>query len=507
MSIISVIEYQPSDSITKNQYPGTGTEMAGDQKGNNDILIYKFPGEEFNTNSKLIVRPSQEAIFIRGGEMADSFPPGTYTLKTGNLPILGKLINLPTGGVSPFQASVYFVNKTMAWDMKWGIPHQERYLDPVYKMRVKASASGTMAIQISDARKFLERMVGQTNYLTKADLQDQFRSIIITKVKRVLSQLLRNFGFEVMNEYLEELSETLYPEILEEMKTYGVSLQKFVIDRIKLDDDDIAKIDKEITENYSRRAELQRKKEEQLQQIELEVYRRKQEADANAYKTRTEGTATTDVEADRMRREGYSFRDAGIIEVLKRYAANEHTGGGGVMDGVSQIPMAIALGSTAAGAATSMFQGFGKQMDDAAGMFRRKDNNGTFPNPAEEARNNKAETNHNPLQDEEQGINQSKLQSDEESEVESNEQYVQSVDTSEEAVPGILNDELSESDNLDEDLTTLLKPYQFMLDEGIITKDQYDVLLTAGQHYKPMLDEGVITQDQFNHMLAKSLKK
>ena len=347
MKLISVIEYQ----------------------GSNDVLIYKFPEEEFNTSSKLIVRPSQEAIFIRGGQMADSMPPGTYTLKTGNIPILSRLINIPTGGQSPFQASVYFVNKTMAWDMKWGIPEQIRILDPIYGMPVNASASGSMAVQIAEPRRFLEKMVGTSDVVTKDMLQGQFRSLITAKVKKALSQLLRKFGFETMNEYLEELSISLSPDISAEMEDYGVKLQKFLIDRIKLDDTDVARIDQQTITNYSFRAELERKKAAQIQEIELEAMHRKQEADANAYQTRTEGYAQTDVEADRMKREGYSFRDRGIIEVLKLYAANEHAGAGGSAEMFAQAPMAFAMGGAMAQAAQPVFQGFQNQAQAAADIF------------------------------------------------------------------------------------------------------------------------------------------
>ncbi|MBR2188483.1 MAG: SPFH domain-containing protein, partial [Eubacterium sp.] len=348
MKLISVIEYQ----------------------GSNDVLIYKFPEEEFNTHSKLIVRPSQEAIFIRGGQMADSMSPGTYTLKTGNIPILSKLINLPSDGQSPFQASVYFVNKTMAWDMKWGIPEQIRILDPIYGMPVNASASGSMAVQIAEPRRFLEKMVGTADIVTKDMLQAQFRSLIVAKVKKALSQLLRKFGFETMNEYLEELSVSLSPDISAEMEDYGVTLQKFLIDRIKLDDKDVARIDQQTITNYSFRAELERKKAAQLQEIELEALHRKQEADANAYQIRTEGFAETDVEADRMNRENYSYKDKGIIEVLKLYAANEHAGtGGGPADMLAQAPMAFAFGGAMANAAQPIFQGFQNQAQGSADIF------------------------------------------------------------------------------------------------------------------------------------------
>ena len=74
--------------------------------GPNDILIWKFPNEDFNTNTQLIVGPSQEAIFVKGGQVLGRFISGTYTLSTKNYPFIRALVGLATGGVSPFSCTV-----------------------------------------------------------------------------------------------------------------------------------------------------------------------------------------------------------------------------------------------------------------------------------------------------------------------------------------------------------------------------------------------------------------
>ena len=38
-------------------------------EGDNDILIYKHPAEDFNTLSQLIVHESQEAVFFSAGKI------------------------------------------------------------------------------------------------------------------------------------------------------------------------------------------------------------------------------------------------------------------------------------------------------------------------------------------------------------------------------------------------------------------------------------------------------
>ena len=50
-------------------------------EGDNDILIYKHPAEDFNTLSQLIVHESQEAVFFSDGQALDSFKAGRYTVE------------------------------------------------------------------------------------------------------------------------------------------------------------------------------------------------------------------------------------------------------------------------------------------------------------------------------------------------------------------------------------------------------------------------------------------
>ena len=48
--------------------------------GSGNLLIWRQPEEDFNTNSKLIVMPGEEAIFIKGGVIESVFDNGTYNL-------------------------------------------------------------------------------------------------------------------------------------------------------------------------------------------------------------------------------------------------------------------------------------------------------------------------------------------------------------------------------------------------------------------------------------------
>lgn len=67
-------------------------------EGDNKTFVWKYPKEDFNTRSQLIVHQSQEAVFMQNGKILDMFGPGKHTLKTENLPVITGLMNLATGG-------------------------------------------------------------------------------------------------------------------------------------------------------------------------------------------------------------------------------------------------------------------------------------------------------------------------------------------------------------------------------------------------------------------------
>ena len=72
------------------------------------VIVHKFLSCDLRWGSQLVVYPGQVAFFVKGGTVCDKFTDGTYTLKSNNIPLLNKIINLPFGGDSPFQADVWF---------------------------------------------------------------------------------------------------------------------------------------------------------------------------------------------------------------------------------------------------------------------------------------------------------------------------------------------------------------------------------------------------------------
>lgn len=204
------------------------------------IVVHKFLSDNLRWGAQLVVHPSQTAIFVKGGVIADVFTSGTYTIKSENIPILDKLINVPYDGKSPFKADVWFVNQTSILDCKWGTANNIHIEDPKYKIIVPIRAYGQYGFTITNPRTFLESFVGgQTSFSTEK-LKEYFKGIIISKLTSIISNKLLQDDISVVNIscYVDELSSYSEEVLKEYFLKYGVTLSDFTIMSISVKDDD-----------------------------------------------------------------------------------------------------------------------------------------------------------------------------------------------------------------------------------------------------------------------------
>ena len=183
--------------------------------GPGDLLIWRQPEEDFNTNSTLIVMPGEEAIFVNQGTIEQVFENGTYKLSTSNYPFISRLKNAFSGGISTFNSVVYFVRKAHSVEIKWGTDSPIQVRDKVLGIATKLRARGSYKIQIDNAGKFLETLVGNNiQYQTQADLNQYFISQFQSKIKSAIAKELMASEVEVLgiDSRLDEFSELIQPK-------------------------------------------------------------------------------------------------------------------------------------------------------------------------------------------------------------------------------------------------------------------------------------------------------
>ena len=210
-------------------------------EGDNSTFIWKHPCEDFNTTSQLIVHESQEAILFLNGQALDSFGPGRYTLETQNIPLLRKIINIPTNGVTPFHCEVYFINLTEQMAIRWGTDSRVQYIEPTYKFPLSIGASGEMSLSVANPRKLLINIVGTERSLNRDQVTTFFRAFLMTRLKTYLAQALKKNAVSIfeVDEKLEEFSSMVKDKLDPDFLEYGINLNTFFITTIAKPDGDV----------------------------------------------------------------------------------------------------------------------------------------------------------------------------------------------------------------------------------------------------------------------------
>ena len=329
-------------------------------EGDNNTFIWKHPKEDFNTMTQLIVHESQEAIFFLDGQALDLFGPGRYTLETENIPLLRRVINIPTDGVSAFHCEVYFINKTEQMAIRWGTDSKVQYVEPKYGFPLYIGANGEMSLSVADSRKLLVKLVGTETSLKRDQLTAYFRSILMTKVKTYIAQTMKADAINIfeIDEQLETFSGKLHTRLTPDFLDYGVRLNLFYVNTIVKPDGDT---------QYERFKELHFRQYADIAEAKLQQQTEVIHAETEAQKVVIDSQA----QATKRIQEGYTYHQERGFDVAQDAARNEAAGqfsnmgiGLGMMAGVGG-----AVGGMVGNVVTDAFAGMSTVEPQAINKF------------------------------------------------------------------------------------------------------------------------------------------
>lgn len=284
-------------------------------EGDNSTFIWKHPCEDFNCLSQLIVHENQEAIFFMNGQALDLFGPGRYTLKTQNIPIIGKVLNLATGGLTPFHCEVYFINKSEQMAIKWGTDSRVQFIEPTYKFPLSIGASGEMSMQVVDSKKLLVKLVGTENDLSQQQLTSYFRSFMMTRVKTYIAQIIKTESINIfeIDEKLSQFSDAIKELLISDFNDYGILLKTFLVNRVMKPDGE---------EQYEKFKELHFRQYADVAEAKLKQQTEIINAETEAQKKVIDSKA----QATKRVQEGYTYQQERGFDVAEKVAENEAVG-------------------------------------------------------------------------------------------------------------------------------------------------------------------------------------
>mgnify|MGYP003807686041 CR=1 FL=1 len=250
MALIDVLKYDgPNNVLVWKWRPKDRgkrrMELFGGQRD------YDERQEEIRWGSQLVVNQSQIAVFVKGGQIADIFAGGTYTLSSKNLPILVSIMSLPFGFSSPFKAEVYYINKAVAMDTQFKLP-PFNMIEPNFRVPIPVTSQGSFAVRVGEARQFLRKIIGTMPDLEADQLKQYFRGVIVENVKTAITRIAKEQKISPLEleATVMEVSDSVKDTIAKTLEKYGLKLDLFNIEGVSIVDDDPRV--KKVVEDYHR---------------------------------------------------------------------------------------------------------------------------------------------------------------------------------------------------------------------------------------------------------------
>ena len=195
-------------------------------------LVHRLPEKgsgEIKYGAQLTVRESQTAVFFYRGKAVEAFGPGRHTLKTGNIPLLTKILSIPWAMNSPLRAEVYFVNIKTFTNLKWGTRDPVAFKDSELGL-IRLRAFGVFNLQVFQPVLFINRLVGTQGMFTTEEIEEYLNRVIVSRFNDYMGETIDSI-LNLPAKY-DKLSSALVDRLQSDFSHFGLKLTHLYMNSI-----------------------------------------------------------------------------------------------------------------------------------------------------------------------------------------------------------------------------------------------------------------------------------
>ncbi len=240
-------------------------------QGSPNDVIWKSPVSELAPDCKIYSHKDCDILYMRAGNLVAAFNDDLeYNVVNEETNMLKKMFNK----TEIKNCEVYYINKKKHIQVKWGTPHRIDVHDKGFDMYTTVGAHGTYSFTIVNALKLFSKMKIFKDSLTKDMINQFFHEEISMYLRKSITKAFSDNekGLRAIAEITS--NETKIAEDIKKILTplfhsYGVRLEKFVINKIDYDREFLNKIQnirqQAVMNEYSEENNINEPKEETYQ--------------------------------------------------------------------------------------------------------------------------------------------------------------------------------------------------------------------------------------------------
>lgn len=222
----------------------------------NDDLFIRKSCNNLDKKAQVIVEETHSAILIKDGEMINTLSAGKYDIFDKKDKDVSKV-------------DIIYLSKTAKLKACWGTLNKLIVKDSETGIATEVGANGEYEVQVGDPRKFYLELVGADKNFNLEKLKDRLQGRILSEIEPIVARVIKekNLSYHELGENKNIIADEIFGVVAELFeRNYGLKLYSFIISKIFVSEESIAKIEKALKDK-----KLEEKEEKTAKDLASEI--------------------------------------------------------------------------------------------------------------------------------------------------------------------------------------------------------------------------------------------